>query len=236
MKIIIAGAGDVGSHLARMLSNEKHNIVVIDTSEERLKEVGYNLDLTTFHGSATSINKLLGIGIARADLFISVTNSEEVNITSAILGKKLGARKCLARIDNYEYLEEENLEYFTQLGIDYMFYPEQLAATEISNLIQQTGTSDIMSFGTGKLLLYVMRMDQEAPALNQTINEFHNLTQEPEYKVVAISRNNETILPKGDDKLLDNDVAYIITTHRGINLIMKYFGKKAVNIKNVMII
>ena len=236
MKIIIAGAGDVGAHLAKMLSNEKHNIVLIDTNEDRLKEVNVNLDLTTFHGSATSINKLLGVGIAHADLFISVTNSEETNITSAILGKKLGARKCLARIDNLEYLEEDNKEYFSQLGIDYMFYPELLAANEIVNLVQQTGTTDIMNFAGGKLFLYVMHMDQDAPALNNSLNEFHNLSKDPEYKVVAINRCNETFLPKDEDKLTDNDLVYIITTEKGINLLMKYFGKKQVNIKNVMIL
>ncbi len=236
MKIIIAGAGDVGAHLAKMLSSEKHNIVLIDTNEDRLKEVNVNLDLTTYHGSAMSINKLMSIGISRADLFISVTHSEEINITAAILGKKLGARKCLARIDNYEYLEEDNKEYFNQLGIDFMFYPELLAANEIVNLVQQTGTTDIMSFGGGKLFLYVMRMEQDAPALGNTLNEFHNLSREPEYKVVAIYRNNETFLPKEEDKLADNDLAYIITTEKGINLLMKYFGKKAVNIKNVMIL
>jgi trk system potassium uptake protein TrkA len=178
----------------------------------------------------------MGVGISRADLFISVTNSEEINITSAILGKKLGARKCLARIDNLEYLEEDNKEYFSQLGIDYMFYPELLAANEIVNLVQQTGTTDIMNFGGGKLFLYVMRMDQDAPALGNTLIEFHNLSKDPEYKVVAINRNNETFLPKEEDKLIDNDLAYIITTEKGIILLMKYFGKKAVNIKNVMIL
>jgi trk system potassium uptake protein len=236
MKIIIAGAGDVGLHLAKMLSSEKHSIVLIDTDEERLKQIVATLDMVTFHGSATSINKLTSAGISSADLFISVTNSEDKNMTSAMLSKKLGARKCLARIDNIEYLSEENMEYFSHLGIDYMFYPEQLAAGEIVTLIQQAATSDIMNFAGGKLFLYVMRMDKKAPAINQTLDEFHNLSQEPEYKVAAISRDNETILPKGDEKLKEDDHVYIITSEKGINLLMKYFGKKTVNIKNVMIL
>jgi len=236
MKIIIAGAGDVGLHLAKMLSGEKHNIVLIDTDEQRLKHIVATLDLTTFHGSATSIEKLNSAGISKADLFISVTNSEDKNLTSAILSKKLGARKCLARIDNIEYLADDNMDYFTQMGIDYMFYPEQLAAGEIVTHIQQAATSDIMNFAGGKLFLYVMRMDKEAPALNQTLDEFHNLSREPEYKVAAISRNNETIIPKGNEKLIENDHVYVITSEKGINLLMKYFGKKTVNIKNVMIL
>lgn len=236
MKIIIAGAGDVGSHLAKMLSNEKHSIILIDPNEEHLKQAVANLDLVTFHGSATSINKLMSIEAGKADLFISVTNSEEANILSAILAKKLGSHKCLARIDNLEYLEEEKMEYFTQLGIDYMFYPEQLAASAIVNSIHQSATTDIMSFAGSKLFLYEMKIDQETTVINQTLDEFHNLSKEPEYMVTAICRNNVTILPKGRERLIENDHAYIITTEKGIKLLIKHFGKKEVNIKNVMIL
>jgi trk system potassium uptake protein TrkA len=236
MKIVIAGAGDVGSHLAKMLSNEKHRITLLDTDEERLKFLASTLDLVTYQGTATSINTLSNIGISSTDLFISVTNSEAINITSAILAKKLGAKKCLARIDTLENISEENLEHFKELGIDYMFYPELLAATEIVNLMRQSATSDVMHFAGGKLFLYVMRMEKNAPSLDMTLEEFHNLSQVPQYKVVAIIRNKETILPQSTEKILEGDQAFIITTEKGINLLMKNFGKKAMNIKNVMIL
>jgi trk system potassium uptake protein TrkA len=236
MRILIAGAGDVGAHLAKMLSSGNHDILLLDNDEDRLKEVAAEMHLITHTGSATSIEKLTQAGIGRTDLFISVTNSEHINITAAILAKKLGAVKCLARIDNPEYIHEENKEYFSQLGIDYMFYPELLAATEIVDLIQQSGTTDIMNIASGKLFLYVMRVDENAPALNQTIDEFHNLSKDSEYKIVAINRICETILPQGSDKLEDKDQVYIITTQRGIELLMKNFGKKSVNVKNVMIL
>ena len=96
MKILIAGAGDVGSHLAKMLSAGNHDIILLDNDEERLKEVASEMHLATHTGSATSIEKLIQAGIARTDLFISVTNSEHINITAAILAKKLGANKRLA--------------------------------------------------------------------------------------------------------------------------------------------
>jgi trk system potassium uptake protein TrkA len=236
MRIIIAGAGDVGSHLAKMLSSGNHDIILLDNDEDRLKEVAFDMNLVTHTGSATSIEKLTQAGVTRTDLFISVTNSEHINITAAILAKKMGANKCLARIDNMEYMLEENKEYFSQLGIDYMFFPELLAASEIVDLIQQSGTTDIMNIASGKLLLYVMRVDENAPALNQTIDEFHNISKDSEFKVVAISRMCETFLPKGTDKLEDKDQVYIITTQRGIELLMKNFGKKSVNVKNVMIL
>lgn len=236
MKIVIAGAGDVGSHLAEMLSGEKHQITLIDTREEKLKSVVSKIDLTTYRGSATSIEVLNNVNISKVDLFIAVTNSEQANITSAILAKKFGARKCLSRIDNLEYLEEDNREHFNQLGIDYMFYPEQLTASEICNLLQQSATTDVMTFAGGKLMLYVMRMDEKAPALNQTLAEFHNLSREPEYKVLAILREDKTILPSDNERIIDNDLVYIITTQRGIELLVKYFGKKTENINSVMIL
>lgn len=236
MKIIIAGAGDVGSHLATMLSAEKHQIMLIDYREEKLKQISSGLNLSTYKGSVTSIDTLTNAGVQNADLFISVTNSEDANISASILAKKLGAHKCLTRIDNLEYLSPDKRAHFTALGVDYMFYPEQCAATEIVSLIGQSATSDVMTFADGKLMLYVMRMSENAPALNQSLEEFHNLSRNPEYKVVGIVRNNNTLLPKPDEKLIENDLVYIVTTQRGIELLVKYFGKKSENVRSVMIL
>lgn len=236
MKIIIAGAGAVGEHLARMLRTEKHFIYLIDTREERLKELAAEIDINYYCGSTTSVETLQNVNVAKADLFISVTNSEHANINAAIMAKKMGARKCLSRIDNLEYLEEDKLDFFTQLGIDYMFYPEQLAAVEIAGLVHQSSTSDVTNFAGGKLMLYAMRMDENAPALNSTLDEFHNLSKDPEYKVVGIIRNDTTIFPQQNEKLIENDLVYTITTQKGIELLKKYFGKKTENIRNVMIL
>lgn len=236
MRIIIAGAGDVGVHLASMLSGENHEISLIDTREDKLKEIALNFNLYTIKGSATSVDTLLNARVGNSDLFISVTNSEQTNITASILAKKLGARKCLARIDNYEYLETDKREHFFSLGIDYMFYPEELAASEIVNLVRQSATTDMMNFAGGSLMLYVMRMEENAPALNSTLSEFHNLSKNPEYKVVGIVRNDITIIPEETEKLSDNDLVYIITTQRGIDLLVKYFGKKSETVKSVMIL
>jgi trk system potassium uptake protein TrkA len=236
MKIIIAGAGEVGLHLTKMLNSEKHNISLIDTREERLKLVAAELDIHTFKGSVTSIDMLSKAGAENSDLFISVTSSEQSNITSAILAKKMGARKCLARIDNLEYLEDDKREHFTQLGIDYMFYPEQLAAVEIANLIQQSASADSMSFAGGKLSLFVIRMEENAPAINQPISDMYNLSRNPEFKIVGIVRNEKTFIPSDDEKLIDNDLALTITTQRGVELLVKNFGKKTENIRSVMIL
>ena len=108
MKIIIAGAGAVGTHLAKMLSDERHDIVLMDANEDRLANLESNFDLMTFEGQSTSINSLSDVGVSDADLFVAVTPEESTNITSCILAHSLGAKKTVARIDNYEYLQHKN--------------------------------------------------------------------------------------------------------------------------------
>lgn len=147
MRIIIAGAGEVGTHLAKMLSQENHDIIVIDPDEDKLKQVVASYDVMTRIGSATSISLLLDCDIKRTDLFISVATSEELNITASILAKKLGAARTIARIDNAEYLFPKYNEFFKNLGIDYMIYPEQIAAREIISQLEQIGVSELINFG-----------------------------------------------------------------------------------------
>ncbi|HPX06406.1 MAG TPA: NAD-binding protein, partial [Tenuifilaceae bacterium] len=142
MNIIVAGAGEVGTHLAKMLSNEYHEITVIDPDAEKLDEIASSSDLITVVGSATSIAALKEANIKKADLFIAVAHSEETNIISATLAKRLGAKKVIARIDNNEYLLPNNKEIFLNLGIDSLIYPEKLAAREVIGLLGQTSSTE----------------------------------------------------------------------------------------------
>jgi trk system potassium uptake protein TrkA len=158
MKIVIAGAGNVGTHLAELLSKENHDIALIDNDEERLKATASTVDLITYLGSAVRISTLFAAGIPKADLFIAVTRNESVNITAAVLGKKMGAKKSIARIDNLEYLEPDNAAYFTEMGIDYMFYPELIAADELVGLVKQTGMSETVTFAGGSLMLFLYKI------------------------------------------------------------------------------
>ncbi len=160
MRIVIAGAGEVGAHLAKMLSNENHEIILIDPEEASLKPIESTLDVLTYHGSATSIKILQDILQKKTDLFIAVTHSEDTNITSSILAKRFGALKTIARIDNLDYLEPTTLEYFKALGIDSLIYPELIAAREVLGLLQETGTTEYMEFSDGKLSMFVQRLDE----------------------------------------------------------------------------
>jgi trk system potassium uptake protein len=236
MKIIIAGAGAIGSHLAKMLSQENHDIVLIDIDESKLRQVGANLDLMTRAGSATSINDLLNSGIKKTDLFISVAQNEETNITAAILGKRLGAKKTIARIDNQEYLYAKHKEHFTSMGIDYMIYPERIASREILGLLNQAGSSDIVDFSGGKLSLFVLRLEEGSKLAGMSLLEISQHESTQEYRAVAVTRNGETFIPDGSFRMEIGDYMYVITTQEGIESLMSSSGKKKVDVRNIMIL
>ena len=169
MKIIIAGAGAVGSHLAKMLSNESNDLTIIDSSETRLNKLADIADVLIVQGSPTSINTLEQAGVKDADLFIAVSPAQEqdVNLISALLAKKMGAKKVTARINNEEYTHSENKLLFTELGIDLLFYPEKIASYEIVDLLKQTGTTEFMEFARGLLQMVVFRLEDGAPLIKK---------------------------------------------------------------------
>lgn len=240
MKIVIAGAGAVGSHLAKMLSNESNDITVIDMDQKRLDALSTNADVVTVEGNPSTIHTLQEAGVAHADLFIAVnpSDSQDVNIVSAMLAKKLGSKKVTARINNEEYLTYENKSMFTEMGIDLMFYPEKIAASEIADLLKRTASTDSMDFARGKLQMAVFKLEEESSLLGMTMLEFSTLAAEEgmKYRVVAISRNNQTIIPKFDTKFKYHDLVFIISKREGMDMLMRYIGKKNIEVNNLMIL
>src|SRR5665647_2331088 len=236
MRIIIAGAGEVGTHLAKMLSNENHEIILIDTEEDRLKPLESSMDVLTYVGSATSINILQDVLSKKTDLFIAVTHWEDTNITSSILAKRLGAIKTIARIDNLDYLEHSTLDFFKSIGIDSLIYPELIAAREVLGLLHETGASDFMEFSGGKLAMYVQKLDEKAPIINKTLQEISISNRTDKYRAVAIKRNAVTIIPRGNEQFKLGDMVFVISTHEGIDEMMKTSGKENFEAKSIMVL
>lgn len=236
MKIVIAGAGEVGSHLAKMLSGGPNDITVIDDDQKRLEEVSDIADIVTFVGDCTTFAALKRASVRKCDLYIAVHPVENMNILSAILAKKLGAKKSIARIDNNEYLEPNNKELFIEMGIDYLFYPEKVAAQEIVNLLGHTSTTEYVDFSGGKLSLVVFQIDASSPLVDKTLAEITQNKEELPYRTVAISRDGNTLIPRGYDKFLDGDTIYVITTQDALKNVMEFSGQKNVEIKNLMIL
>lgn len=241
MKIVIAGAGEVGSHLAKMLSNESNDITVIDSDQERLEALRTNTDVITVEGNPSAIRTLQEAGAADADLFIAVNPSEsqDVNIVSAMLAKKLGSKKATARINNEEYLSYENKYLFTEMGIDLLFYPEKIATGEIIDLLKRTASTDSLDFARGKLQVAVFKLEEESPLIGMNMAEFSNLAAQDglQFRVVAIARNNETIIPKFDTKFKYHDLVFIISKRDGMDTLMsKYIGKRNIEVNSLMIL
>ena len=240
MKIVIAGAGAVGSHLAKMLNNETNEVTVIDERQDRLDALTAVTDVVTVEGNPSAIHILNEAGVPDADLFIAVNPSEsqDVNIVSAMLAKKLGSKKVTARINNEEYLSYENKYLFTEMGIDLLFYPEKIAAGEIVDLLKRTATTDSLEFARGKLQVAVFKLEEESELIGMNMAEFSAVaaTEGQKFRVVAISRNDETIIPKFDTKFKYHDLVFIISKREGMNILMKYIGKENIEVKNLMIL
>ena len=236
MNIVIAGAGEVGTHLAKMLSIEYHDIVVIDPDSQKLALLSSTADLLVVEGSATNISVLKDANVKKIDLFIAVTSSENINILSATLAKRLGAKKVIARIDNNDYLLPNNKEIFLNLGIDSLIYPEKLAAREVVSLLGHTSSTEFVNFSGGKLSLAVFRLEEDAPVIDQTLLQTIKKNKDLEFRAVAIAREGETIIPRGSDQFMVNDLVYVITNQSGVREMLEYTGKKNIAVRNLMIL
>ena len=236
MNIVIAGAGAVGSHLAKMLSQERHDIILMDPDESRLRQVGGSLDVLTRTGSCISINDLINANIKKTDLFICVTHSEEKNITAAILGKRFGAKKTIARIDNQEYLYAKHRAHFIDLGIDYLINPDKIASKEIAGLLHQTGSSNLVDFSGGKLFLYAIKIEEGAPIVGKTLTHLSEISNKQEFRAVAITRNESTIIPNGDYIFTESDLVYVIGSEKALDSIMAHTGKERFDVRDIMIL
>ena len=235
MRIVVAGAGEVGTHLAKMLSRENHEIVIIDSDDDRLKNLSETCDLLTLCGNVTSKNLLMEAGTDKANLFIAVTPWDDTNIVSAIMAKKLGAGLTVVRIGNSELLNKENRNIFAGLGIDSFVYPEKIAAREVTNILRQSGVSTLVDFSGGRLSLLAVRMNKNAPIVYKTPTEAGNIYN-MKFCAVAIQRDGKTIIPHGDVKFEPDDILYVVTNHAGIKNILRYSGQSQEQMNQVMIL
>lgn len=236
MNIVIAGDGEVGFHLAKMLSGENHNITIVDPHKELLKLVESHSDLMTITGDSTSLDVLESAKVGRADLLLSVLHNEQTNLLTCVLGKRLGAKRTIARINNVEYLEEEHTAFFRSIGVDEMVCPERIAAQEIIKLLRQAAATEIFDFTDGHLQLFLIKLDENALVIGKTLDDIARENTKLEFRAVAVHRNGETIIPKGQDSFRVNDLAYVITKPDGVDELLRLGGKIRLDIRNVMII
>lgn len=234
MKIVIVGAGEVGSHLAKLLSREEQDIVLLDRDASKLARLDANYNLMTVVGSPTSFDDLRTAGVGSdCDLFIAVTPYEHTNIVSCEIAKKLGACKTVARIDNHEFLDPQNRSFFTSIGVDHLIYPEMLAAQEICIALGRPWVRNWLELHDGELIVIGVKLRQNAALVGKRMRDI--TYGQHHYHVSAIKRRHETIIPRGDDVILENDILYFTTTRDYVDEIRELCGKTDFKIRNVMI-
>lgn len=234
MRIIIAGAGEVGTHLAKLLSRENMDITLLDENQERLGTLETTYDIMERLGNATSLFDLKESGVKDADLFVAVTPEETTNLTACILANRLGAKRTLARIDNYEYLLPENHPIFEELGLTHLIYPEVLAANEICEALKTNWLRYHISLCDGALELCVMKVYEGAPVIGHAFASGY--FGHGRFRVVAIKRENRTLIPNGQDAIEPGDLAYVVCIRQEMEFMREAFGKTEREIKNVFFI
>ena len=234
MKIIIAGAYAIGTHLAQLLSRNNEDTVLIDSDEERLASISSEYDLMTVHASISKIQTLKDAGVSGADLFIAVTRDENLNMNACMLAKALGAKRTVAKVDNFEYIDPKLDGFFEKVGISSRIYPENLAARDIANGLKMSWVRQRWDVHDGALVMLGIKLRETCEILNEPLKDL--CKPESPYHIVAIKRGDETIIPRGDDVLKIYDLAYFMTTRNYIPYIRKIVGKEHyVDVKNVMI-
>ncbi len=234
MKIVIAGAGEVGTHLAKMLSNEDQDIILLDNDQTRLDIIDSNYNLMTWNGSTSSFSTLRDVGVAGADLYIAVTPYETRNITSCAIAKRLGAKKTVARIDNSEFMLPDNKKILKEVGVDFLIYPENIAAQEIAVSLYHNWARYWGELHNGKLILIGVKLHGDSPLIDCKLKDLP--VKAHDFHVAAIKRNNETIIPNGNDEIRRDDIVYFITTPPFIQEVRDICGKKKRVIKKALII
>lgn len=237
MKIIIAGAGDVGFHLAKLLSFESQDIYLIDTDSEKLDYASSHIDVITKKGDATSLKLLKEVNIHEADIFLAVTESQNTNFTVAVLAKKLGAKKTIARISNHEFTQNSDID-FTEIGIDSMISPGELAANEIKMLLNQSAFNDTIEFENGTLNILGSTLEYSSPLIGLTVQETREKFSDIDFITIAIKpeNSNETIIPRGNTVYSAKDQIYFSTPKESIKSLYKLMGKTQFGVKDVMIL
>ncbi len=234
MKIVIVGAGEVGSHLATLLSREEQDIILVDSEASKLDPLDAKYNLLTICGSPTSFATLAEASAGNCDLFVAVTPFETDNLTACAIAKSMGARKTVARIDNFEYMMDEPKAFFNAHGIDSVIYPEYYAAREILLALKHNWVRHWFEMCNGELIVVGVKLRSNASIVGMKLKDFGASSRN--FHVSAIRRRHDTIIPRGDDTIMDGDIVYFMTRPENVAELRGLCGKTENDIRNIMVI
>ncbi|NND72374.1 MAG: Trk system potassium transporter TrkA [Rhodothermales bacterium] len=236
MRVIVVGSGEVGFDVARILSMEQHDVVVVDIDSEALANCSDKLDVLTIHGNGTSASILDQAGIKQADLMVAVAAIDEVNIIACMMASRLGVKTTVARVRSDELATSDTVLNARDFGIDLLIHPEESAAAEVVRLIRRASATDLLTFADGRLQLVGMRINKDSPAVGKSLAELDQELPSLLYRVTAISRGIRTIIPGGSDVIRANDQIFVLTRPKEISAVLKQMGKSDSKLHQVMIL
>ncbi|MDI6767687.1 MAG: Trk system potassium transporter TrkA, partial [Bacteroidota bacterium] len=236
MKIIIVGAGEVGFHLAKILSQEHHDIVVIDNDEERVQRVNENLDVIALEGSGISPKLIAQAGAENADLLVGVSPYDEINMLACQIASKMGTKRTIARISNSEFNSPDVLVKPEHLGINLSIFPELITADEIERLVKRATATDVLEFGEGRIQIIGLRLNINSPIINKMLRDIGTESGELIFRIVAIRRGARTIMPTGNDVIKKNDQVFAVCKTEYVQDLLRLAGKEGERVENVMIL
>ncbi|MFQ6115646.1 MAG: Trk system potassium transporter TrkA [bacterium] len=236
MRIIIIGGGEVGCHLAKILSKENHQVVMIEPDKEKIKRVAESLDIMAIEGSGASVQALVEAGIKEAKLVVAVSAIDEVNIIACMLADKFGVPKKIARVRNPEYTARNAVLTPEQLGIDLLINPELETAHEIVWLIRRSVATDVVEFADGAIQLVGLRLDSKAKILSKKLRQISLSIPDLTFRTVAIFRNGKTIIPTGEDYFFNGDQIFVVSKTESIPELLNLCGKSDERLEKIMIL
>jgi len=236
LKIIIIGAGEVGFNLATRLSQEKHDLVVIDADNEKCRKIEAVLDISVINGNGSSQSILREAGIESADMLIAATTVDEVNLLACMIASKMGVRRKIARVRNPEYYSNTSVLTMKDLGVDLLIHPEDEVAEEITRLLMRSIASEIVEFEDGKILMVGIKIDADSPILNVQLKNLGTQEQRKNFRIVAISKGHNTIVPDGNEYINKNDQVFVVTKKESLSELLAMTGKQNKTLEKIMIL
>ncbi len=236
MRVIVIGAGEVGFDVARLLSLEQHDVIVVDMDAEALEDVSGRLDVMTVHGNGTAISVLEKAGVRKADMLVAVTAIDEVNIIACMIADRVGVPTTIARVRSGELSQSSSVIDAADFGIDLVIHPEESAATEVTRLIKRASATDVLTFADGRIQLVGIRLDRSSAIIGKTLSQIVAENEKITFRVAALSRGIRTIMPRGDERLRFNDQIFVLARPKFVPHVVRMCGKEEGKMQEVMIL
>jgi trk system potassium uptake protein TrkA len=234
MRILIVGAGAIGSNLAEELAEEHNDVVVVENNHETARALAAKIDAMVVEGNGASPAVLEKAGIREAEMVIAVSNSDELNMIVCLLAANYGVKTRVARIRNPDYAVPGSVLSQKQLNIDKVINPEAIAVDAMEALVFTAGATEIAHFADKRVLLMVFLVPEDAPIAGRTLRQIREVVPD-EFLIAAIQRGEDVIIPHGDEQVLGNDRIHVIIPRDLVDLFLGQLFRRVKKVRKVVI-